>query len=161
MRALCLQPLVPVINPHPTVTVMAAGSAQQFAGPLPGLDRPAFSYLALGALRGWGDADKNGAVTPREATDYARDALRLLVRDRQQTPEATGPDRNSPLFSGVTEAGPDLVNMAVKRHSTGSERGSDGERAADAEGSFQESRSGANQPGCGLCAQRPDRDEVH
>lgn len=46
-----LQPLVPTyILPSTAATVLSAGSADQFAGPLPGLGRPAFSYLALGAL---------------------------------------------------------------------------------------------------------------
>jgi hypothetical protein len=47
--------------------VLSAGKGDQFAGPLPGLGRPAFSWLVLGALRGWGDADRDGTVTAREA----------------------------------------------------------------------------------------------
>jgi len=89
-------------------TVLTATRADQFAGPLPGLGRPAFSYLVLGALRGWGDRDGDGAVTAREAIDYAAEALVVTVRDRRQEPQLFGPGEAAPIARGG-ESGPDLV----------------------------------------------------
>jgi len=96
------------------VVVLAAGRSDQFAGQLPGQRRPAFSYLLLGALRGWGDADGNGAVTAGEAVGYARDVLATLVTDRDQTPELTGADAVLTLGRG-RERGPDLAAMVLAR----------------------------------------------
>ena len=53
-----LQPLV-VTSSEPTsdkrMTLMTAAESDQYAGPLPGVMRSAFSYLMLGGLRGWAD----------------------------------------------------------------------------------------------------------
>jgi uncharacterized caspase-like protein len=64
-----LQPLLPSDAFRGVeATILAATQKDQFAGPLPGVKRPAFSYLVLGALRGWGDNDGDGKVTAQEAT---------------------------------------------------------------------------------------------
>ena len=111
-----LQPLLPVASAAPAkATVLSAGRADQFAGPLPGAERPAFSYLVLGALRGWGDADGNGKVTAREAVAYAEEALRSLQSDRTQTPEVHGPGADAALAAGAKEAGPDLAALVLER----------------------------------------------
>jgi formylglycine-generating enzyme required for sulfatase activity len=109
-----LQAYVPsaAVSPRADATVLSAGLANQFAGPLPGAGRPAFSYLVLGALRGWGDRDGNGAVTAQEAVDYAGEALDALVKDRSQTPELSGVGGRSVLSRG-TERGPDLADLAL------------------------------------------------
>jgi hypothetical protein len=89
-----LQPLIPTwATDAGPQTVLSAGGPDQFAGPLPGAARPAFSYLVLGALQGWGDADRDGAVTASEAVAYAGEALRATVVDRAQDPQRTGEDR--------------------------------------------------------------------
>ena len=50
-----LQPLIATTDLDTgNTTVLSAGRNDEFAGPLPGADRPAFSYLALGALQGCG-----------------------------------------------------------------------------------------------------------
>ncbi|MBN2799308.1 MAG: SUMF1/EgtB/PvdO family nonheme iron enzyme [Deltaproteobacteria bacterium] len=107
-----LQPLIPTAA---TATggalVLSAGRSDQFAGPLPGLDRPAFSYLALGALTGWGDADGDGEVTAGEAVDYASGALSVLVTDRVQQPQLSGGAR-ARVLGGGSRGGPDLLAMA-------------------------------------------------
>ena len=92
--------------------VFSAGRSDQFAGPLPGAARPAFSYLLLGALRGWGDADGDGAVTASEALDYTVDAMYGLPLGREQTPELHGGEDALVLAKGI-ERGPDLSAFVV------------------------------------------------
>lgn len=75
--------------PSSATLLLAAGEAQ-YAGPLPGLGRPAFSWLVLGALRGWGDRDRSGTVTAQEAVDWAADVMAERVRGRRQEPQAIG-----------------------------------------------------------------------
>jgi uncharacterized caspase-like protein len=53
-----------------TATVLAASDS--FAGPLPNADRPAFSYLLLGALRGWADDNGDKAIDVDEAHEFTR-----------------------------------------------------------------------------------------
>lgn len=105
-----LQLLVPVtVGGQSLVTVLTAGAPDQFAGPLPGSARPAFSYLLLGALRGWGDADGDGKVTAREAIRYVEGVFSTLVTDRRQTPGLEGPD--SLVLGEGKETGPDLLRI--------------------------------------------------
>ncbi len=73
-----------------TIVLSAAGN-DEVAGQLPGNPRPAFSYLLLGALRGWAD-DGDGQVTADEAITWTRQQLRH-VKGRQQTPAADGDTR--------------------------------------------------------------------
>ena len=79
---------MPTVSPQ--VSLATAAAADQFAGPLPDQDRPAFSYLVLGAAQGWGDRDADGAVTLAEAVDYATVALVTGVTTRRQTPALLG-----------------------------------------------------------------------
>ena len=104
-----LQPLLPVKQAAPSrgALVLSAGASDEFAGPLPGADRPAFSYLLLGALRGWGDADGDGRVTSDEAWRYTSDTLRATLSGRSQSPQQNGP-RDVVLSEEAQEAGPDL-----------------------------------------------------
>lgn len=107
-----LQPLVVVGasgSNDPRTILMTAAKSDQFAGPLPKADgsRPAFSYLVLGALRGWA-ADAGGKVTAAAAVDFASRAL-SLDKGRTQTPELSGA-RDEILSSGK-EAGPDLAKI--------------------------------------------------
>jgi len=107
-----LQPLMPNYTPDTgNLTMMTAADSGQFAGPLHGSARPAFSYLVLGALRGWGDADEDGKVTAKEATEYAKGALVATARDRNQSPVHHGPD--AVLAVSAREQGPDLVELAL------------------------------------------------
>ena len=120
-----LQPVVPLAAPPiaPAGTlVLTAGRADQFAGPLPGSGRPAFSYLLLGALRGWADqsewsGDRDGHVTGAEALAYTREALAALRTrtGRDQDPQSLGDD-TLVLAAGAREAGPDL--LALRRASS-------------------------------------------
>ncbi len=115
-----LQPLLPVISVEPAgrSVVMTAGTANEFAGPLPGAARPAFSYLVLGGLRGWADTDKNEKVTAGEAVDYAKKALRATVKDRSQTPELSG-DGAYALTDDSDEKGPELSKIMLRLGNAG------------------------------------------
>lgn len=109
-----LQPLVPTYATRQTAAVeLTAGKSNQFAGPLPGEARPAFSYLMLGALHGWADANRDGVVTAAEAIAYTHSVLTTTVVDRQQEPQHAGPDRA--LAAGGTAAGPDLTVIVGRR----------------------------------------------
>ena len=104
--AVGMQPVIPV-NIQPvlsgTTVVLSAARADQYAGPLPGMERPAFTYLLLGALRGWADGG-TGEVRAEDAVLYARQQLRG-VPGRQQTPEIFGPGEVV-LVRGVSEPDP-------------------------------------------------------
>lgn len=113
-----LQPMLPVADAslkRSKVMLMTAGRASEFAGPLPrGGDVPAFSYLVLGALRGWGDADQDGKVTAAEAHAYAETTLATLLSGRTQTPQIWGPTQTMVLASGrQLERGPNLDQMVM------------------------------------------------
>ncbi len=78
---------------EPKTLLLSAATDKEFAGGLPGTrkgdERPAFSYLVLGGLRGWADRDSSGQVTGAELRDYALDALRTF-NVYGQTPSADG-----------------------------------------------------------------------
>ena len=97
------------------VTVLSAGAPDEFAGPLPRASprRPAFSYLLLGALRGWGDGDGDGVVTASEAVLYSREVLGVLASGREQTPQKAGDDLALTSRLARKERGPDLTKVAV------------------------------------------------
>lgn len=107
-----VQPVLPVDadldTPSGTV-VLTAASANEVAGQLPDAERPAFSYLVLGAMRGWAD-DGDGNVTAAEATAFASSEL-LGVSGRQQTPQLSGLDQMV-LSRGATEPRPQSVVAA-------------------------------------------------
>jgi hypothetical protein len=90
--------------------LLSAAKSDQFAGSLPKArtPRPAFSYLALGALRGWA-ADAQGKVTAQGIVDYSRKALNL-AHDRRQTPELSMGAPATVLGSGREEA-PNLARI--------------------------------------------------
>jgi hypothetical protein len=115
-----LQPLVPtsqISRVAQRTRVLSATSSGEFSGPLPGAARPAFSYLALGALRGWADVDGgngDGRVSAAEVRDYVRGALGLTLRGRRQTPALLGDSVD--LVSVVERTAPDLLAIASSGH---------------------------------------------
>ena len=96
---------------------LTAGSPNQFAGPLPGAARPAFSYLVLGALRGWADGSaalgerRDGAITAAEVVAYAEGVIGKLSSGRRQTPTLAPPGAEDVLATRAAERGPDLVDI--------------------------------------------------
>jgi hypothetical protein len=113
-----LQPLVAARVPaSAAITTLVAAAGNEYAGPLPTEGRPAFSYLVLGALRGWGDTNRDGRVTAREAVDYAQRALFSLPLGRSQTPELSGPNQDVVLAAGASESGPSLQDLVASASS--------------------------------------------
>ncbi len=109
-----LQPLIVTSAASPTERTVSfvAAAADQFAGPLPGASRPAFSYLMLGGLRGWADENGDGEVSYAELVGYTRSALATTVTDRSQTPELVATDPKAPLAK-ARERGPDLGRLVL------------------------------------------------
>ncbi len=125
-----VQPVRPVESTRTVrdeTTLLVAARSDQYAGSMPGLGRPAFSWLALGALRGWADGDDDGAVTGAELVDWSANQLLEAVNDRAQTPEVFG-DRARVLGRG-RERAPELVVVAVAPVVT--LRGASGELSSD------------------------------
>lgn len=117
-----LQPMLAVREaPVAGAIVLSAGGSDQFAGPLPGAGRPAFSYLVLGALRGWA-AEPNGNVTAEDAVAYSRQVLRTLPIGRLQEPRVSGSPAGFVLASQAAEKAPNLHDIVVR----GGEPGSSG-----------------------------------
>lgn len=86
--------------PPSNVTVLSAAQGDEFAGPLPKSDRPAFSYLVLGALRGWGDLNHDHEITAAEATTYTQETLHEILHSRDQRPRLDASNPELPLASG-------------------------------------------------------------
>ena len=87
-----LQPLIATSDIQTgEVSVLSAGTSEQFAGPLPGADRPAFSYLVLGGLTGWADQNRDGSIEASEVIDFSNEALQSTLLGRQQTPQLVSP----------------------------------------------------------------------
>ena len=107
-----LMPIIPDREPAPVARtiVLTAAARNEFAGPLPGAGRPAFSYLVLGGLRGWADADGDGAVTGKELSEYAAKVMRAVVQDRTQTPSVEGGSSGDTLAQGWEKA-PNLSDI--------------------------------------------------
>ncbi len=107
-----LQPLIVVTAAgamDPRMAVLTAAKGNQFAGPLPGADRPAFSYLVLGGLRGWaGKAE----LTAKDLWSYARKALEATLHGRDQTPDLMG-TRDLPVARSAGEKAPNLAALAL------------------------------------------------
>jgi hypothetical protein len=119
-----LQPLV-VTHSEPTsdprTTLMTAAASDEFAGPLPGAQRPAFSYLMLGGLRGWADEDADGRVSAGELHRYTSKTLRSTLRGRSQTPTLVGQD-GVRLARSADEVGPDVADLLLRATDTASAR---------------------------------------
>ncbi len=110
-----LQPLVVTavaVTADPRFAVLTAAKGDQFAGPLPGTQRPAFSYLVLGGLRGWADSNGDGTVTAGELAEYSQEVLRAAITDRAQEPTLVG-EASAPFGPSAREAAPDLASIIV------------------------------------------------
>lgn len=109
-----LQPVVwseagmePGSNSGRGVTITAA-SGLEFAGQLPKGEVPAFSYLTLGALRGWADLDHDGRITALELQTWVAEALQTLD-GREQRPQVFG--RGDLVLGEGHESAPELQSI--------------------------------------------------
>lgn len=102
------QATLPIRPVDPGAGRFVYSASAMTAGPLPGHDRPALSYLLLGALSGWGDDDGDGAVTAEEAFSFAATTITTTVRTRTQLPARRGQIDDPVLVRGVTAKAPDL-----------------------------------------------------
>ncbi len=107
-----LQPLrVAQLQAPASALVLTAAQSNQYAGSLPGKDVPAFSYLLLGAVRGWADEDADGRVTAEEAIRYSGGVMRSVIKGRTQSPDLGGP--GGVVLGSAVETGPDLAEIVL------------------------------------------------
>lgn len=109
------QPVIPtniVPTVQPNTVILSAAQSSELAGSLPGEDRPAFSYLLLGALRGWA-ADSSQTVTAESAQRYVQRALRNIPGRMSQTPSVFGKS-DIVLTRSVAEKDPGIVDLMHK-----------------------------------------------
>ncbi len=95
-------------------TVWSAANSNEVAGPFDAAHHSAFTYFAVGALRGWADGELDGTrddrVTALEANQYVARALRS-AGIRSQTPSVAGEGDVTLVRSDHLERGPDLVAL--------------------------------------------------
>jgi len=86
-----------------------AAGPNQLSSPLEPVEHGAFTYFAIGALRGWADGEldgkTDGMVTAEEAQAYVSRALRRSGLN-EQTPVWVGD--GVPLIEGSLEGSPEL-----------------------------------------------------
>lgn len=106
------RPVVPawVGPPTPRVAIWTATSPGELAGPFPPAGHGAFTWAALGALRGWADGvdgSADGVVTLTEANSYVAAQLPLLGAHQRPDLRGTLP------FDGfvASERAPDLAAL--------------------------------------------------
>jgi hypothetical protein len=105
------------IDSNDDVVEWLAASPNEMSGPLEVARHGAFTYLAIGALRGWADGQltgvRDGIVTAEEAHLYVDNGLRSLGID-DQTPVLVAENASTTvLASGVSEQGPDDLRPAA------------------------------------------------
>lgn len=110
-----LQPLIVVADKGPSKELIMAtvGKSNAFGGALPGMTRTAFSDLLLGVLLGWGDGNRDGVVTAKEAWAYTQQVLSGFLTGRRQTPELNTSTPDYKLAQGTSQAGPDRAEMRL------------------------------------------------
>jgi len=114
-----------------------ATQPDEVASPLHAAGHGAFTYFAVGALRGWADGElgkKDGAVSLSEAQAYVSTSLRA-VGQREQTPAVVGNDAMALVDSRGLESAPDLRGLSIGGapaiHATSGELVSSGGFVAD------------------------------
>ncbi len=111
-----LVPAAAVGGGSASMAIWTAAGGGETAGPLDAASHGAFTYLVLGALRGWADGAidgaRDGSVSLDEGQVYVSRALRQL-RITSQTPEVTGA-RDLLLSNEVREAPPALAGVPAR-----------------------------------------------
>jgi hypothetical protein len=98
-------------------TILA--SSDTWAGPLPGTGRPAFSFLLLGALRGWGDDNGDKKVGLQEAFDFTKDTMQGVMKTANRLPSMRG-QTSARLLVPARAARPDIASLVAGRCPSGS-----------------------------------------
>jgi hypothetical protein len=101
------------------VTLWSATSGNEVAAPLKLTEHGAFTYFAVGAMRGWADGEldgqPDGTVTLREAREYVDRALRIY-QVHNQRPRVVGDIDQWTLTTGKKlEEGPELDVRTAER----------------------------------------------
>ncbi len=105
-----------VLQPGPSFTARGSATALLASNTgkplphLPDLRQPPFSYLMLGALRGWADDDDNKRVSALEAIEYTRRALGVFHPAHADSPAGWGA-LEGVILSEAAEFAPDLAEV--------------------------------------------------
>ncbi len=107
------------LAPSPSSTEWAATAPSELAAPFDAAQHGAFTYFAIGALRGWADGEvdgrRDGNVTTQEASEYVVRALRAVLVTGQTPQMSTIAGGASVISKGVREAGPDAETLLLFR----------------------------------------------
>jgi formylglycine-generating enzyme required for sulfatase activity len=117
-------------------TEWAATAPQELSAPLTAVSHGAFTYFAVGALRGWADGEvdgtRDGNVTAEEANKYVARSLRA-VQAQGQTPQLSTTDASKLVLArGVKELGPGREDLALLRGGAAVSGSGGAPRAGDA-----------------------------
>lgn len=126
-----------------TVLVLSAGTSRQVAGALPGKEVPAFSYLALGGLRGWADENHDGKVTAGEVVGFTRSVMGTTLTGRTQTP-TLNPETAADISVGKAKAGEELPLAEIVLWLKGAVRGSRATVEPPPDAEFTQARGAAS-----------------
>jgi hypothetical protein len=111
--------------PGPRALVWTAADQGQLSSAFDTAQHGLFTYLSVGALRGWADGELDGApdgeVTAAEAQAYVLRAL-AVVGEHGQTPVLEG-GRDDWVLSRASEPGPDLAGAVAPGAGTASPGG--------------------------------------
>ncbi len=113
---------------NPRTLEWNAAGPNQLSGPIEAVRHGAFTYFAVGALRGWADGQldgvRDGKVTAEEAKLYVNASLRTLQLTEQESQlSATDPSRMVLSASDKLEAGPSSSAVAALREKPGAKPG--------------------------------------
>lgn len=93
------------------VAIFSAGLGPGCTATLPGTRFPALSYLALGALRGWADRDRNGNIRALELLRHVAISLRAAVPADGPRPEPSLYGADLLLARRVAEPPPPFTQL--------------------------------------------------
>ena len=93
------------------MSVLVYNKMDSCLGEIPQLRRIPFSYLSLGALRGWGDVDFDGQITLQEMLGYTNAVFETVSPERPRDSLLIAEDPNM-VMSKAFEAGPDLEEIS-------------------------------------------------
>ena len=85
---------------------------------MPGTARPAFSFLLLGALRGWGDENGDKKVALQEAFDFTKDTMQGVMKTANRLPSMRG-QTSVRLVVPARAARPDVASLVAGRCPSG------------------------------------------